>query len=225
MERTECAAIFDMDGTLLDTLCDILCAVNLTMDRFGSRRRTLDEVRTFVGNGASRLIECSLEGGRDNKDFERALEFYLDTYRKGSDILTKPYDGVCELLCSLRSRGIATAVVTNKPDVTAKLLCEKHFSGLICECLGEGAGILRKPARDMIDATLEKLGVTRAVYVGDSEVDVLTAKNAEIPVICVGWGFRDEKTLRGSGADVIVRTAHELESEIIRALCTSEVEE
>ena len=206
------AVFFDLDGTLLDTLEDLCDAVNLTMRKFGSPERTLSEVRSFLGNGAADLIAKSIEGGRENENYERALAFFKEYYGAHADIKTHPYDGVVELLERLRDRGIICAVVTNKPDAAAKTLCQKHFGALLASVIGDREGLLRKPARDKIDAMAAELGADRLIFVGDSEVDVLTAKNAEIPCVCLTWGFRDRDVLEASGCELFADNADELDA-------------
>ena len=212
------AAIFDLDGTLLDTLEDLYDAVNYTMRLYGSPKRTVSEVRRFVGDGAAELIARALEGGRGNENYERALADFMTYYNEHADIKTRPYTDIVGLLERLGERGIVCAVVTNKPDAAARALCQKHFGGLLKSAIGDREGLRRKPAPDKIHAMMRELDIDRAVYIGDSEVDVLTAKNAEIPCVCVTWGFRDEDTLRACGGEVFVNTADELEGEILRLL-------
>lgn len=210
------AVIFDLDGTLLNTLEDLCNAVNYTMREYNSPERTLAEIREFVGNGAADLIAKALVGGRNNADYERALATFMSFYNENSDIKTRPYDGMINLLASLKARGVCCAVVTNKPDAAARILCEKHFGDLIISAVGDREGLRRKPARDKIDAMLVDIGADRALYVGDSEVDVLTAKNAEMPCICVTWGFRDRDRLEEVGGKIFVDSADELMQEICR---------
>ncbi len=212
------AAIFDLDGTLLDTLEDLCDAVNYTMRRYNSPERTLEEVRSFVGNGVAELVSRSLENGRENRDYERALADFMAFYKERADIKTRPYPKTVELLMRLCERGIVCAVVTNKPDSAAKALCQKHFGGLLEFVIGDREGLKRKPARDKIDAMMSELCIDKAVYIGDSEVDVLTAKNAEMPCVCVTWGFRDRDVLEECGGEIFVNTADELEKEILRLL-------
>lgn len=216
--KKKVAAIFDLDGTLLDTLEDLCDAVNYTMRKFGSPERTLAEIRKFVGNGAADLISKSLMGGRENPDYERALACFMAFYKENADIKTRPYPNVIELLERLNDRGIMCSVVTNKPDAASKELCDKHFGKLLKSCVGDREGLKRKPARDKIDAMMAELGAESAVYVGDSEVDVLTAKNADLPCICVTWGFRDRELLLECGGEIFVDSAEELEREILRLL-------
>lgn len=213
------AAIFDLDGTLLDTLEDLCDAVNYTMRLYGSPERTLGEVRRFVGDGAAELVARALEGGRGNENYERALADFMTYYKEHADVKTRPYPDIVGLLERLGERGIVCAVVTNKPDAAARALCQRHFGGLLKSAIGDREGLRRKPAPDKIYAMTCKMGIERAVYIGDSEVDVLTAKNAEIPSVCVTWGFRDRDTLEECGGEIFVDSATALEREIIRLLC------
>lgn len=210
------AVIFDLDGTLLDTLRDLCDSVNATMREFSSPERSLSDVRRFVGHGAADLISKALAGGRDNPDYERALAFFKEYYGSHANIKTAPYEGVVELLSRLCELDIPCAVVTNKPDGAARSLCREHFGDLILDCVGDREGLLRKPAPDKVFYMMEKLGCGEAVYVGDSEPDVLTAKNAGIPCICVTWGFRDRADMEAVGGEVFCDDAGELASEIMK---------
>lgn len=216
------AVLFDLDGTLLDTLEDLCDAVNVTMREFSSPERSLGEIRRFVGHGAADLIEKSIESGRNNLNYDSALAFFKKYYGGHADIKTRPYDGTVELLTRLAERGIPCAVVTNKPDGAASELCEKHFGALVLDCVGDREGLLRKPAPDKVFYMMKKLGCDEAVYVGDSEPDVLTAKNADMPCICVTWGFRDRDVMEAVGGEIFCDDAGELEAEILRLLGYSE---
>lgn len=203
--------LFDMDGTLLDTLGDLHASTNAVLREGGFPERSMEEVRSFVGNGAEHLIRCALPAGTDEETAVRTLRRYREYYAAHCQELTKPYEGILPLLERLREAGIRTAVVSNKPDIATKKLAALHFgAGLLA--VGEHAGVRRKPWPDMVDAALTGLGAPRtgAVYVGDSEVDVLTARNAGLPLIAVSWGFRGRSALRENGAETIVDTAEEL---------------
>ena len=193
--------LFDLDGTLLDTLDDMLDAVNRTMDRFSLPHRTRSEVRSFVGNGARRLIELSVGG--DHPAFEEILAVYKADYDANYLVKTAPYPGIMELLDALRQRGARVGVVSNKPDSTVQLLGEALFLGKADICVGEKAGIRRKPAPDTVLSAMNALGAKpeETVYVGDSEVDVMTARAANVPCISVTWGFRDRDELERAGAE------------------------
>lgn len=203
--------LFDMDGTLLDTLGDLHASVNAVLRAQGFPERSIGEVRSFVGNGAERLIRCAVPEGTDEADIAATLRLYQDYYAAHCQILTRAYDGILPLLETLRAAGKHLAVVSNKPDRATKALAKLYFGeGLLA--VGEHEGVRRKPWRDMVDAAIGTLGASResAVYVGDSEVDVQTARNAELPLIAVSWGFRGREALRAADAETIVDTAEEL---------------
>ena len=209
------AAIFDLDGTLLDTLDDLWDAVNHTMDAHGFPRRTRDEVRAFVGNGVERLIELSLgiPDAQNHPDFAGIVADYRAYYAANSEHKTAPYPGVCDLIRRLLADGIAVSVVSNKPHGATVALCAKYFPDVTMVCgEREAEGIRRKPWPDTVFKAVDDLGLTPAdcVYIGDSEVDILTAKNAGMDCISVLWGFRDEDELREAGGTTFVRTAEEL---------------
>lgn len=213
------AAIFDLDGTLLDTLDDLWDAVNHTMDAHGFPRRTRDEVRAFVGNGVERLIELSLgiPDAQNHPDFAGIVADYRAYYAANSEHKTAPYPGVCDLIRRLLADGIAVSVVSNKPHGATVALCAKYFPDVTMVCgEREAEGIRRKPWPDTVFKAVDDLGLTPAdcVYIGDSEVDILTAKNAGMDCISVLWGFRDEDELREAGGTTFVRTAEELYREL-----------
>jgi len=205
--------LFDLDGTLLDTLEDLVDATNYALAAFGHPPRTLKEVRRFVGNGAENQIRLSLPD--DNKeDLQQVLAVYKPYYTDHCQIKTKPYAGVLEALKSL-GETYPIAIVSNKPDAAVKALCADYFPGIYA--LGEATGCPRKPAADMVYKAMKAIGVDRCIYVGDSEVDVLTAKNAGVPCVCVLWGFRDQEDLEAAGAEYFCQTTEEMEA-TIRAL-------
>lgn len=194
------AILFDLDGTLLDTLEDMADALCRTMDRFGLPHRTLKEVRSFVGNGAKRLVE--LATGAEGDRLAEILAVYKEDYDRNYLIKTAPYPGVMQLLDELHAAGCLVGIVSNKPDSTVRSLADALFQGKADIAVGEKAGIRRKPAPDTVLAAMEALGATKAetVYVGDSEVDVMTARAAGVPCISVTWGFRDRDVLEEAGA-------------------------
>ncbi len=205
-------AIFDLDGTLLDTLEDLADSTNYVMRQFGYQERTLKEVRSFVGNGIRKLLERSAPKGTSPEEIDRMFEQFKEYYGAHCADKTKPYDGVMELLASLQKQGVKLAVVSNKADYAVKALCEQYFPGYFDEAVGERTGIARKPAPDTVNEVLRNLQMdkSQAVYIGDSEVDVQTAKNAELDCIAVDWGFRDKEALEDAGAECIVSTPAEL---------------
>lgn len=202
--------IFDMDGTLLDTLDDLTAAVNHTLAQYGYPLRSRDAVRRGLGNGAARLMAAMLPQGEATTDFDTILADYQAWYQAHPCDLTRPYPGIPELLEALRQRGCRVAIVTNKPHGAAKALAERFFPGVLT--IGEEAGIPRKPAPDMVQRALDALRASPegAVYVGDSEVDIQTARNAGLPSIGVAWGFRGREVLLAAGADVIAERVEEL---------------
>ena len=192
------AILFDLDGTLLDTLQDLIDSTNATLAHFGYPLRTAEEVRQFVGNGAKRLFELALPEGSTPQTVAEALAWFKEYYPAHSQIKTKPYDGILEALEEIR-KAFPVAVVSNKPDVAAKPLCKTYFGDIYAQ--GESSACPRKPAPDMVFAAMKALGAESCIYVGDSEVDVLTAKNAGVPCLSVLWGFRDKQILVEAGAE------------------------
>ncbi len=184
--------LFDLDGTLLNTLEDLADGTNHALASFGYPRRTLEEVRRFVGNGAANLIAQAVPAGRDPAPVLKAFQAYYPTHCR---IKTASYPGIPEALAELRKK-YPIAIVSNKPDAAVKPLCAHYFPGIFA--LGETAGCPRKPDPAMVRKAMEAIGVTDCVYVGDSEVDVLTAKNAGVPCLSVLWGFRDREQIGGS---------------------------
>ena len=185
--------LWDLDGTLLDTLEDLADAVNFALGEFGYPTRSVEEVRCFVGNGARRLIERAVP---ENGDVSAVLDTFRTYYNANCQIKTKPYDGIMEALRKLGEK-YPMAVVSNKPDSAVKPLCAAYFPGLYAR--GESTDCPRKPAPDMVFKAMEAIGVERCVYVGDSEVDVLTARNAGVPCLSVLWGFRDRTEIEETG--------------------------
>ena len=191
--------LFDLDGTLLDTLEDLLDATNYALRTCGYPERTLPELRRFVGNGARNQIRLSLPEGSTDEEIDRVLAVYKPYYTEHCRIKTKPYSGILESLETLK-RKYPVAIVSNKPDSAVKELCALYFPGIYA--LGEAPDCPRKPAPDMVYKAMKALGVDRCIYVGDSEVDVLTAQNAKVPCLSVLWGFRDRVDMEAVGAEV-----------------------
>lgn len=204
------AVLFDLDGTLLDTLGDLHLGVNVTLENHGYPQRTLEEVRAFVGNGARQLMQLALPQGTSEAELESILAEYLEWYRVNFCVTAAPYTGVKAVVDALIAKGVKVAVVSNKPDATTKQLAEMFFPGL--PAFGQRDDIPKKPAPQMVWRAMETLGVTaqEAVYVGDSEVDVATARNAGLPLVAVNWGFRTTEQLVEAGAVEIVTTPEEL---------------
>lgn len=205
-------AIFDLDGTLLDTLEDLYRAVNIALDTHSLPLRTRDEVRSFVGDGVEMLIRRALPVGSDEDTVYTVLSDFKTTYAAICKDNTKPYDGIIPMLTALREGGIRVAVVSNKFDAATKALCAEYFGELVEVAIGERTGVRKKPAPDTVLEALSALDVPAegAVYIGDSDVDIHTAKNADMPCISVAWGLRNEEFLLASGATTLVRTPEEL---------------
>ena len=204
--------VFDMDGTILNTLEDLKDTLNYSLARYGLGQRTMEETRIFVGNGIHKLIERAVPEGTDAQTVEAVFHTFLEHYQIHCMDQTKPYPGIVELLQELKKAGCLTAVVSNKADAAVQELCERFFKGMFDYAVGEHEGVQKKPAPDMVWLTLEKLGVKAedAVYVGDSEVDVATAKQSGLDSIIVTWGFRDRALLEKHGASVFADTPAEV---------------
>ena len=212
-----CLAVFDMDGTILNTLEDMTDSVNYSLRTFHMPERTLDEVRRFVGNGIPKLIGRAVPEGTDPELTQKVLAFYMDWYVSHCEIKTKPYEGINELLQKLRDAGVRTAVVSNKADPAVAKLAGLYFPGLFDCTVGAREGIANKPAPDSVFEVLRSMNCEKkdAVYIGDSDVDVATAKNAGLDCLAVSWGFRDIPFLREHGAEVIVNEPAELYRHIV----------
>ncbi len=206
--------IFDLDGTLLNTLEDLKDAVNYALHSMDMPERTMGEVRRFVGKGVRRLMELAVPDGFANPAFEEAFAKFKEYYGVHCNDKTGAYDGILPLLRELKEEGYALAIVSNKPDAAVRELSEIYFEGIIKVAIGEREGVMKKPAPDAVYAALAKLHMPKetAVYVGDSEVDVMTAKNAGLPCISVLWGFRDEAFLRENGASQFAKTPAEVKA-------------
>lgn len=206
--------IFDLDGTLLDTLADLAASVNYALRTHQMAVHSLADIRRFVGNGVRKLMERAVPDGADNPLFDDALETFRQHYLQHSLDTTRPYEGINEVLRELRRRGVRTAVVSNKFDAATKDLCRHFFADSIEVAIGEheAEGIRKKPAPDTVVEALRQLGVTKegAVYVGDSDVDIETARNSGLPCISVLWGFRDRDFLCRHGATCFVTRPDEL---------------
>ncbi len=209
--------IFDLDGTLLDTLKDLTISVNHALVLNDMPERTIDEIRSFVGNGVPTLIKRSVTENATNEQLDKCIEDMRAYYTLHSMDNTKPYNGVCEMLKILKAKNIKTAVVTNKLETVARDLCLSVFGDVFTCVIGDNGIDKRKPAPDNVFRALKILNSTPydAWYVGDSDVDMITAKNAGIESIGVLWGFRDEDTLVQSGAQFIVNDTQALLARIL----------
>lgn len=200
--------IFDLDGTLLDTLDDLTDSVNAALSAYGCPVRSRSEVRSFVGNGIRLLMERAVPGGAKNVYFSEIFEEFKRHYAEHCCDKTVAYEGVCDLLREISRRGGHCAIVSNKADFAVKQLAKRYFDGLTELAIGENeaAGIGKKPAPDSVFAVLRALKAKngRAVYIGDSEVDIQTAKNAGLPCVSVTWGFKTRQFLLENGATILV---------------------
>ena len=190
--------LFDLDGTLLDTLADLTDATNYALAQFGYPGRSMEEVRRAVGNGAANQLRCCAPEGTAEAVIQEILSLYKPYYTGHCQIKTRPYDGVLVALEAIQANH-PVAIVSNKPDSAVKELCADYFPGIYA--LGETPDCPRKPAADMVKKAMAAIGVESCIYVGDSEVDVLTAKNAEVPCLCVLWGFRDKEDMTAVGGE------------------------
>jgi phosphoglycolate phosphatase len=206
--------IFDLDGTLLDTLGDLAASVNYALRTHGMPEHTIDDVRRFVGNGVRKLMERAIPEGEANPDFEATFATFREHYMHHSLDTTKPYPEIMETLAELKACGCRLAVVSNKMMAATVELCKHFFPDTIEVAIGENEaeGICKKPAPDTVYAALRKLGVSKddAVYVGDSDVDIQTAANSGLPCISVLWGFRDRDFLIQHGAKTFISAPSEL---------------
>lgn len=204
--------IFDLDGTLLNTLDDLRDSLNIALAKHGYESRTIAEVRSFVGNGVKTLVQRSLPIHSSDEEIEQCLETFKTHYNTNMRNKTRPYDGIMELLLDLNRYNLKLAIVSNKFDDAVKELSKEYFGDIIQVAIGESATVKRKPAPDSVFAALKELGsdINKSVFVGDSETDVKTAKNAGITSIGVTWGFRTRDILRSEGADYLIDTPKEL---------------
>lgn len=206
------AVIFDMDGTILNTLEDLKNATNYSLRQFGMPERSLEEVRMFVGNGIRKLVERAVPAGTPKEKIAQILDVFLEYYEIHSADNTSPYPGILELVEKLKKSGIKTAVSTNKADVPAQELGREYFNGIFDLIVGQQDGLKVKPAPDSVNKILSILDIQKkdAIYIGDSDVDVQTAKNSGLDFIGVSWGFRGREFLEKNGAKNIVDNANEI---------------
>ena len=206
--------IFDMDGTILNTLEDLTDSVNYALKRAGFPVHSIENVRRFVGNGIKKLIERAVPNGATPEQIEAVYKDFREFYTIHCADKTKPYDGILELLQTLHENGCKTAVVSNKADFAVKELNEIYFKGMISVAIGEkeSEGIRKKPAPDTVREALKELGsvAESAVYVGDSDVDIETARNSGMDEILCDWGFRGEEFLKEHGAKIIIKKPEEI---------------
>ena len=211
------AVLFDMDGTVLDTLDDLADSVNRSLAEFALPAVDRSVVRRNLGNGAEYLITHCVPPGTPEDLCTRVLEFYKPWYDAHCRIHTRPYDGILPLMRKLREQNIRLAIISNKPDTAVQELAAAFFPGMLDVSVGESPSIRRKPSPDTVLEAVSRMGlaVEDCVYVGDSEVDIETARRAGMACISVSWGFRDEETLLSNGASMIARTPEELSERIL----------
>lgn len=206
------ACIFDLDGTLLDTLEDLANSCNAALCAVGLPERSLDEVRAFVGNGVRKLMTRAVPPASDQATIDAAYAAFLPIYDREKAHHTRPYDGIAETVQALRARGIQCAVLSNKDDAAVRALCAQYFPGLFAWTQGMRDGIRPKPAPDALEAICQAMGIaiSEAVYIGDSEVDVQTAAACGMSLVAVTWGFRTAEALRQAGATTLIDRPQEL---------------
>ena len=206
--------VFDLDGTLLDTLDDLRDAANHVLEKHGLPTVDSDQTRTAVGNGLRVMMKRIVREGEAHPEFEEILDEFVGYYKEHSSVKTKPYDGIIEAMRKFSAAGYKLAIVSNKPDVAVKELAKYYFGEFEIAASGENekAGIPKKPSPEMVFESLKTLGTdsAHAVYVGDSDVDILTARNSGMPCISVSWGFRTRDQLETSGASHIISSPCEL---------------
>lgn len=211
MNNNKCV-IFDLDGTLLYTLEDLKNSVNFALSKNGFKERSIDEVRDFVGNGIEILMRKSVPQNISENEFQLCFSDFKSHYKIHSEDNTKEYDGITDMLKVLKHNGFLLAVVSNKADFAVQTLCNKYFKGLLDVAVGEREGIKRKPCPDSVNEVVKLLNVEKnnCFYVGDSDVDVKTAHNAEIKCIACSWGFREKTVLEAEKPEYIIDSVNEI---------------
>ena len=204
--------IFDLDGTLLSTLADLAASTNYALRTHHMPERSIDEVRRFVGNGVKKLMERAIPDGLNNPLFEETFATFRQHYMQHNLDTTQPYPGIMQLLEQLKAEGKNIAVVSNKFYAATRELCRHFFGDLVPVAIGEREDIRKKPAPDTVIEALRELGVDKegAVYIGDSDVDIMTAKNSGMPCVSVLWGFRDKEFLLEHGATTLISQPEEM---------------
>lgn len=212
------AVLFDMDGTVSDTLGNITQAVNYVLDRFGMPGYQAQELKPMLGWGARTLLSRAVPEGTTQEELDRVVECYLPYYAAHAGDNSPPYEGIVPLFRRLKDQGVLVAIISNKPDPAVQPVVSAYFAGLVDLAVGEKPGIQRKPAPDMLENAARELGVRldRCVYVGDTEVDIQTAGHAGIPCVAVTWGFRSREQLVQAGAETIVDTPQELGDRLLQ---------
>ncbi len=210
-------AIFDLDGTILDTLEDLTDSTNHVLSSNGYPTHSIDEVRSYVGNGIYMLIKRAVPNATDEKEIQRLFEQFVSYYKDHCAIKTKAYEGINDLLFALKENNVKRAVVSNKGDFAVKILIDDYFPDLFEISVGEKQGVRKKPYADSVNEVLRLLGCKKeeAVYIGDSEVDIQTAKNAGLACISVSYGFRSKEFLKENDASLIVEDVKGLYKELL----------
>lgn len=204
--------IFDLDGTLLNTLTDLHNALNYALSNHGCKQKTLEETKMLLGNGIERLVQDSIENGKDNPEYSQIFKTFKMYYTAHINDNTAPYDGIIPLLKKLKANHIKTGIVSNKFDEGVKTLATHYFKDLIDAAQGTTEKIQKKPSPDAVFALIKRLNAEneKNIYIGDSEIDIMTAKNANLPCISVSWGFRTKEELMKSGAKIIIDSPQKL---------------
>ena len=204
--------IFDLDGTLLNTLGDLHISLNYAIKQFGYPERTIEEVKGFVGNGIKKAIERALPAYVKEEELNNIISIFKGYYKEHMLEHTKPYDGIIQMLDTLRKNGCKIGVVSNKFDDAVKGLCKNYFGNLVDIAIGEGYGIEKKPDPKGVIKAIKQLDSSceNSVYIGDSEVDIQTAQNAGLPCISVLWGFKDKNFLINNGAKNFAETPNDI---------------
>lgn len=204
--------IFDLDGTLLYSLDDLMDSVNYTLDLFGYQNRTLEEITSFVGNGVKYLLKLSLPADISEDEMEKCFAIFKDHYSEHCCDKTHPYDGIIDMMKALKDKGLKVCIVSNKFQSAAEEVCDFYFKGLYDMVIGESETCRRKPAPDGINMICESYGVEKedVLFFGDSEVDVKTAENAGVFGVSVLWGYRDKQFLAENGAKLFIQTPEEI---------------
>jgi phosphoglycolate phosphatase len=214
MKKRKVALLFDLDGTLLNTLDDLTNSVNATLANFGFPHRTKEEIRSFIGNGIKKLIERALPHNSSEELVLKCLNFFTKHYQDHINDYSKPYPGIIKLIKECHKQEVKMAVVTNKFQTGAVALVKRYFSPYIQVVVGQRFGRLTKPDPEPVYEALKKLDLQKSndliLYVGDSDVDILTARNAELPVICVDWGFKERSDLQKFHTDYLVSFPEEI---------------
>ncbi len=205
--------IFDLDGTLLDTIKDLEIAMNMALEKLGHEKRTHEEIKSFIGHGSEELVRKAMPKGSSNREIQNCLKIFKDYYFKNMLENTLPYKGIIELLTTLTESEIEIGVVSNKPDAATKKACEHFFDGLVTEAMGDNQYRASKPAPDNLLEVMRTLGATDSdtCYVGDSAVDVLTAQNTGIACYSTMWGYGDKAEIEKLNAERMVYSAEELQ--------------